>query len=110
MFKEGIRDDVVINKQVYSSWSSNKRGHDLAFTKSLLKEAIKFLLHNCFFSLRNIIMIQVIGIPIWSDPAQFFANLFLAQKEADWAKAQHKLGSILEKSIIPFDLLMTCYH
>ena len=39
MFKEGIRDDVVINKQVYSSWSSNKRGHDLAFTKSLLKEA-----------------------------------------------------------------------
>ena len=33
------------------SWSSKKRRHHFAFTKSLLKEAIKFLLHNCFFSI-----------------------------------------------------------
>ena len=48
----------------------------------LLKEAIKFLLHNCFFSIENIIMIQVIGIPMGHDPAQFFTNLFLAHTEA----------------------------
>ena len=29
-----------------------------------------------------------------SDPAPFFANLFLAHKEADWVKAQRKLGTI----------------
>ena len=35
--------------------------------KSLLQEAIQFLLHNCSFSIGNIIMIQVIGIPMGSD-------------------------------------------
>ena len=39
-------------------------------------------------------MIQVIGIPMGFDPAPFFANLFLAHKEADWVKAQCKLGTI----------------
>ena len=34
-------------------------------------------------------MIQVIGIPMGSGPVPFFANLFLAHKEADWVKAQN---------------------
>ena len=38
-------------------------------------------------------MIQVIGIRMGSDPAPFFANLFLSHKEADWVKAQCKLGT-----------------
>ena len=48
VFKGGTRDYIIINKQVCASWSSKKRGHLFVFTKSLLKEAIKFLLHNCF--------------------------------------------------------------
>ena len=47
-----------------------------------------------FFSIGNIIMIQVIGILMGSDPAPFFANLFLAHKKADYEKVQHKLGTI----------------
>ena len=39
-------------------------------------------------------MIQVIRIPMGSDPAPFFANLFLAHKEADLVKTQCKLGAI----------------
>ena len=39
-------------------------------------------------------MIQVIGIPMGSDPASFFANLFLAHKEADWFNTQRKLLTI----------------
>ena len=35
-------------------------------------------------------MIQVIEIPMESDPATFFANLFLAHKETVWIKAQRK--------------------
>ena len=93
VFKGGTRDYIIIKKQGCASWSS-KRRHHFVFTKSLLKEAIKFLLHNCFFSIGNITMIQVIGIPMGSDPAPFFANLFLAHKEADWVKAQRKLGTI----------------
>ena len=93
MFKGGTRDSIVIKKQE-ASWSSNKRGNHFAFTKSLLQEVIKFLLHNCFFSIGDIIMIQVIGIPTGFDPAPFFANLFLAHKEVDWIKAQRRLGKI----------------
>ena len=44
-------------------------------------------------------MIQVIGIPMGSDPAPFFANLFLAHKEAGWVKAQRKLGTISVRKI-----------
>ena len=83
VFKEGTRDCIVINKKGCASWSSKKRGYHFVFTKSLLKEGIKFLLHNCFFSIGNIIMIQVTGIPMGSDRASFFANLFLDHKEAD---------------------------
>ena len=39
-------------------------------------------------------MIQVMRIPTGSNPAPFFANLFLVYKEADWVKAQRKLGTI----------------
>ena len=44
-------------------------------------------------------MIQVIRIPMRSDPAPFFANLFLAHKEADWLKAQRKLGTVNVRKI-----------
>ena len=34
-----------------------------------------------------------------SDPVPFFANLFLAYKEAEWVKAQCKLGTIIVRKI-----------
>ena len=74
MIKEGTRDYIVSNKQGCTSWSSKKRWHHFVFTKSLLREAIKFLLHNYFFSIGNIIMIQVIVITMGSDPAPFFCK------------------------------------
>ena len=80
VFKGGSRDYIIINKQGCASCSSEKRGPHFVFIKSLLKEAIKFLLQNCFFSTGNITMIQVIRIPMGSDPAPFFPNLFLAHK------------------------------
>ena len=39
-------------------------------------------------------MIQVIGIPMKSLPAPFFANLFLANRKVYWVKGQGKLGEI----------------
>ena len=111
VFKGGTKDYIKINTQGCASWSSKKTGYHFAFTTSLLKEAMKFFLHNCFFSIENIKMIQVIGIPMGSDRVPFFANLFLAHKEADWAKAQLSLEQLMfEKLTIPFGLLMTCYH
>ena len=94
VFKGGTRDYITVSKQGCASWSSKKRGYHLLFTKSLLKETIKLYLHNCFFSIGNIIMIQVVGISIGFEPAPFLADLFLAHKEADWVKAKRKLGTI----------------
>ena len=94
VFKGGISDYIIINRKGCISGSSKKRGHHFVFTKLLLKEATKFLLHNCFFSIGNIIMIQVIQISMGFDIAPFSANLFLAHKEADWVKAQRKLETI----------------
>ena len=34
-----------------------------------------------------------------SDPAPFFANLFLAHKEGNWVKAQRKLGASTVRKI-----------
>ena len=82
MFKGGTRDYIIINKQDRASRSSNEREHHFAFAKSLLKEAMKFILHKCFFSIGNIIMIQLIEIPMESDPVPFFVNHFLAHKKA----------------------------
>ena len=56
-------------------------------------------------------MIQVIGIPMRSDPALFFANLFLATKKLAGLRHNVRLEqSMFEKSTIPFGLLMTCNH
>ena len=44
-------------------------------------------------------IIQVIGMAMGSDPAPFFANVFQAHKEADWVKAQRKLGTINVRKI-----------
>ena len=111
MFKGGTRGYIIINKEGCASWSPKKKGHYFVFTKSPLKEAIKFILHNCFFGIGNIIMIQVTGISMGSDPTTFFANLFLAHKKADWVETQRKLGTINVRKInnsFPFvdDLLL----
>ena len=95
VFKWGTRDYIVINKQGCASWSSQESVHHFVFTKLLLKEATKVPLQNCFFSVGNIIIVQVITIPMGSDPSEpFFTNLFLAYNEADWVKAQRKLGKV----------------
>ena len=92
VFKRGTRDYIAINKQGCTSWSSKKKGHHFVFTKSVLKEAIKFLLHDCFFSIENIIISyiiisyhNVVGIPMGS---------VQAHKEAHWFNAQRKFGTI----------------
>ena len=51
-------------------------------------------------------MIQVTEIRMGSDPAPFFANLFLSHKETEWVKAQCKLGTINTSIWFINDLLL----
>ena len=54
------------------------------YTKGSIKSALKYLMGNCFFQVGNITFKQVIGIPMGSDPAPSFANLFLHHYESEW--------------------------
>ena len=49
-------------------------------------ECVKFLIENAYFRVGKSIYRQIIGIPMGSDPAPFFANLFLSHYEAKWIK------------------------
>ena len=115
VFKGVTRDNIIISKQGCASQSSKKRGHHFVSTNPLLKEAIKLLLHNCFFSIGNIIKIQVIGIPMGSDSFDsdlhdFSQTSFQPAKKLTGLRCNVSLEkSMFEKSIIPFGLLMTCY-
>ena len=54
VFKGGTRDVISIDRLGNPSWSTCKKGHTYYFTKFSLKEAITFILKNCYFSFGNI--------------------------------------------------------
>ena len=47
---------------------------------------MKYLLENCYFELGSNIFRQVTGVPMGSDTALFFANLFLFYCDSKWIK------------------------
>ena len=95
----------LTNKFVHHGHLRNK-GITFFLLNYFLK-AIKFLLHNCFFSIGNIIMIQVIGRPLGSDPAPFFANSFQPTKKLTGLRHNVNLEqSMFEKAVIS----LTCDH
>ena len=56
------------------------------YTAKAVKECLSFLTNNAYFRVGNTIFRQKVGIPIGSDPAPFFANLFLFYYESEWIK------------------------
>ena len=72
----GTRDYVTI----YNSgafWSKFKSKTGRPYSLQEIKSCLEFLINNSFFQVGYKIFRQVIGIPMESDPAPFFANLFL---------------------------------
>ena len=57
-----------------------------------LKKAVKYSLHNYFFQLGNKIFRQIIGIPMGSDTARFFASFILYYYESKGIKNIKKDG------------------
>ena len=56
------------------------------FNKTGIKAAVRYLMNNCYFTVGNHLFRQIIGIPMGSDPAPYFANLFLYFYESRWVK------------------------
>ena len=75
-FKGGIRDYVT----VYNSgtfWSRSKSKTGRSYFLQEIKSCLDFLINNSSFQVGSKIFCQVMGIPMGSDPAPFFDNLFL---------------------------------
>ena len=59
--------------------------------------ATKFLLDNCHFKFGNKLFRQIVGIPMGSDPAPYFANLFLYRYESRWLTKMKKENNVLAR-------------
>ena len=55
------------------------------------------VIQNCYFKLGNKLFRQDIGIPMGSDPAPAFANLFLYHYESTWISSIKKSNNILAR-------------
>jgi hypothetical protein len=75
----------VGNKRAY--FVKGISGRRFKFTAEIVKECVLFLINNAYFRVGNTIFRQKIGIPMGSDPAPFFANLFLFHHEFKWLKS-----------------------
>ena len=92
---KGCSDSKILVDKYGAFWKhqddTNIRDDILCFTKSKVKQAITYLLANCYFTVGSFIFRQCIGIPMGSDPAPFMANLFLYSYESKFLKGLKKI-------------------
>ena len=77
---EGCKNvKIRVNDQgaFWSKGIGRNKDKELEFSHNQVKNAITYLLDNCYFQVGNSVFKQNIGIPMGSDPAPFMANLFL---------------------------------
>ena len=98
-FKGGTRKKIAINRYGVAYWVRNgkSRSSSNAFTKESVINAVSFLIRNCYFKFGDKLFRQDIGIPMGSDPAPFFANLFLYHYESSWLKSIKKTNNTLAR-------------
>jgi hypothetical protein len=90
-FKGGIAKAVYVGPHG-TSWREYEGAR--AYSKRLIKIALKYAIENAFFHVGDKVFRQIIGIPIGSDPAPFFANLFLYVYESKFIANLLKSDSV----------------
>ena len=85
LFDNINRKHIVVGNK--SAYYVKDRSFRFKFEPESIKCCTKFLMDNAYFKVGNAIFRQIIGIPMGSDPAPFFANLFLSHYEASWIKS-----------------------
>ena len=88
-FKGGTSEYIYVN-DYGARWVSNPSTYGFVFGKSDIKLALRYLMSNCYFTFGDWVFQQIIGIPMGSDPAPFFANLFLYFYESTWLRQIQK--------------------
>ena len=96
-FKGGTRDKISIHSSRVASWVTRGKESSSIYTKESIYLAVEYLIRNCYFKLGNMLFRQDIGIPMGSDPAPAFANLFLYHYESTWLDSIKKSNNILAR-------------
>ena len=96
-FKGGTNDRLAINGQGAAYWVGKRSRAQQVYTKDSVKHAVTTLITNCYFKIGNKVFRQDIGIPMGSDPAPFFANLFLYYYESSWLRKIQKSNNTLAR-------------
>ena len=97
VFRGGTRKKIAVNRSGRANWSQDGDRPSYVYTKELLRQSVEFLISNSYFKLGSKLFRQDIGIPMGSDPAPAFANLFLFHYESLWLKSMRKNNNILAR-------------
>lgn len=97
IFKGGASTEISINKLGIPRWTKKTRSSRSSYDKDKIMKAVKYLLDNCYFKFGNRLFRQIVGIPMGSDPAPYFANLFLYRYESTWLNKIKKDNNILAR-------------
>ena len=82
-FDGGENKYITVNNYG-AHWVKKITDNAKCLNKLQIKDAIAYLLFNCYFTVDPKIFCQITGIPMGSDPVHFFANLFLYFYESKW--------------------------
>ena len=96
-FKGRSKHPIKVDAYGNAYWCEKKNSKDKYYFKVDVIRAVKFLLENCFFTIGNKVLRQIIGIPMGGDPAPFWANLFLFYFEHKWIKKMRQTNNVLAR-------------
>ena len=97
IFKGGTRSSISIGKFGIARWTRYANNSLVKYDLDKILRAMKFLLDNCHFKFGNKLFRQIVGIPMGSDPAPYFANLFLYRYESRWLNKIKKQNPVLAR-------------
>ena len=97
VFKGGRKNNISINRHGIARWTTYVGNSSSNYSLDQILKAIEYLLNNCHFKFGNKLFRQIVGIPMGSDPAPYFANLFLYRYESRWLNKMKKDNNILAR-------------
>ena len=97
VFKGGTRKKIAVNRRGFAYWVDASKSARSKYTKESIIKAVSYLIRNCYFKFGDKLFRQDIGIPMGSDPAPYFANLFLYHYESSWLKSIKKNNNTLAR-------------
>jgi len=97
VFKGGNKKVISINKHGTARWTTSSKNAKANYDLDKTLKALKFVLDNCHFKFGNKMFRQIVGIPMGSDPAPYFANLFLYCYESRWLNRMKKENNVLAR-------------